>query len=253
MNLNLEKIILEEILNDKIHGSSFLLKKTIEFLKSKPYEVQVDYAKKIAEKHKGMAYLVNLKNFLEKEQKGCIEFYKEVREAQREVLERFLQYSEGLSISTIATISYSGIVRDALVSLYRKTPFSLFVGESRPANEGVKFAEHLFNSGVKDITLMTDACLFSRIDLYDLILLGCDCFTENFFVNKTGSRALTLLAEFTKRPVIVLADRFKKAKEEDLILKRGEENEIYTGNFPIKVENPYLETVYFTDNIVIFY
>ena len=253
MNLNLEKIILEEILNDNIHGSSFLLKKTVNFLKNKPLELQLKHAKKIAEKHKGMAYLVNLTNFIEKEQKGCIEFYKEVKDAQKEVLKRFLMYAEGLSISTIATISYSGLVRDVLVSLYQKTPFSLFVGESRPANEGVKFAEHLFNSGVKDITLMTDACLFSGIETYNLILLGCDCFTEDFFVNKTGSRALTLLAELTKRPIIVLADRFKKINEEDLILKNGEKSEIYTGSFPLKVENPYLETVYFTDNVVLFY
>ncbi len=253
MNLNLEKAILEEILNDNIHGSSFLLKKTVDFLKDKPYELQLKYAKNIAEKHKGMVYLVNLKNFLEREQKGCIEFYKEVKDAQKEVLKRVLMYAEGLSISTIATISYSGFVRDALVSLYSKTPFSLFIGESRPANEGVKFAEHLFNSGVKDITLMTDACLLSGIENYDLILLGCDCFTENFFVNKTGSRALTLLAELTKRPVIVLADRFKKVKEKGLILKNGGKNEIYTGSLPLKVENPYLETVYFTDNVVLFY
>ncbi len=253
MNLNLERITLEEILNDNIHGSSFLLKKTVDFLKDKPYELQLKYARKIAEKHKGMAYLVNLKNFLEKEQKGCIEFYKEVKEAQKEVLKRFLMYAEGLSISTIATISYSGLVRDALVSLYSRTPFSLFIGESRPANEGVKFAEHLFNSGIKDITLMTDACLLSGIENYGLIILGCDCFTEDFFVNKTGSRALTLLAKLTNRPVIVLADRFKKTKEGDLILKNGEKSEIYTGSFPLKVENPYLETVYFTNNVVLFY
>ncbi len=253
MNLNLERLILEEILNDNVHGSSYLLEKTVDFLRDKPIDTQLEYATRIAEKHKGMAYLVNLRNFIEKEQKGCIEFYKEVRDAQKEVLERFLKYSEGLSISSIATISYSGIVRDALVSLYRDKPFALFVGESRPANEGVKFAEHLFNSGIKDITLMTDACLLSRVDLYDLILLGCDCFTEGFFVNKTGSRAFSLLAEFIHRPVIVLADRFKKIKEEDLILKSGDNSEIYSGEFPLKVENPYLETVYFTDNVVIFY
>ncbi|BBB33191.1 hypothetical protein TTHT_1719 [Thermotomaculum hydrothermale] len=253
MNLNLEKLLLDEILNDNIHGSSYLLEKTVNLLKGKELSVQLKFAKKIAEKHKGMAYLVNLKDFIEKEQKGCIEFYKEVREAQREVLERFLKYSEGLSISAIATISYSGMVRDALVSLYRKNPFSLFIGESRPANEGVKFAEHLFNSGVKDITLMTDACLLSKIDLYDLIILGCDCFTDSFFVNKTGSRALVLLGKYTNRPVIVLADRFKKIKEEDIVLKTGEKEEIYKGKHSIKVENPYLETVYFTDNVVIFY
>ncbi len=253
MNLNLERIIFEEILNDNLHGSSYLLKKTVDFLQDKPLNIQIDYARAIAKKHIGMAYLVNLKDFLEKERRGCVEFYKEVKDAQKEVLERLLKYLEGLSISTIATISYSGLVRDALVSLYKRKPFSLFIGESRPANEGVKFAEHLFNSDIKDITLMTDACLFSSIETCDLVILGCDCFTDSFFVNKTGSKGIVYLAKFFGKPVFVLADRFKKLKDCNFKLKKGDKSEIYKGELPLKIENPYLETVYFTDNVVIFY
>jgi len=68
--------MLEEILKDNLHGSSYLLNKTVDFLKDKPIETQYHYARIIAEKHKGMAYLVNLKNFIEKEHKGCLEFTK---------------------------------------------------------------------------------------------------------------------------------------------------------------------------------
>ena len=253
MNLDLEKTTLEGILKDNTHGSSYLLEKTIAFLKDKPLPVQLNYARQIANIQKGMAYLVNLKNFIEDEKKGCIEFYEEVKKAQREVLEKFLRYGEALSISSVATFSYSGLVRDALLSLYDKKPFSLFIGESRPVCEGIKFAEHLFNSGIKDITVMTDACLFSETESYDIVILGCDCFTDDFFVNKTGSRAFVKLCEVYGRTVLVLADRFKRLKKEDVALKDGENREIYDGKFSLKVKNPYLETVYFTDNVIIFY
>jgi len=253
LNLDLEKAVLEGILKDNTHGSSYLLKKTVDFLKCKSLSEQLYYAEKIARAHKGMAYLINLKQFIEEERKGCIEFYTEVKKAQKEVLEKFLKYAEGLSISSVATFSYSGLVRDALVSLYNKKPFSLFIGESRPVCEGTKFAEHLFNSGIKDITVMTDACLFSETETYDIVVLGCDCFTDDFFVNKTGSRAFVKLCEVYGKTLLVLADRFKRLKKRDIALKNGEGREIYDGKFPLKVKNPYLETVCFTDNVIIFY
>ncbi|GEM_PF-2477923 len=252
MSLNLEKTELKKIIDDSIHGSSYLLKETVNLLGKKPLSVQLDYLKKIVASHRGMAYLVNLLKFVEETGRGCIEFYNEIKEAQREEMEKFVHQFQGLSVSVISTFSYSGLVRDALIALYEKKPFALYIGESRPANEGIKFAEHLYNSGVKSITVMSDACFFSKIERCDAVILGCDGFTDTFFVNKTGSRAIVQLADYHKKDVYVIADRYKRLKG-DVDLKRGDGGEIYRGKLPLMVLNPYLERIDLLKNVIIFY
>ena len=253
MSLSLEKRnLFEKLLEDNTHGSSHILRKTVEILKDVPSGEQAGYIKMLCEAHKGMAYLINLKKFVETQKKGCEEFYEEVKKAQSEVLERFESYLESVEIKTVFTLSYSAAVRDALLKIKDKR-FEVWVGESRPALEGIKFAEHLFNSGFKNITVMTDANLLSSVSKADLIILGCDAFTDSFFVNKTGSRALCLLGERFGVKTIVLADRFKKIEAKDVVFKEGAPDEIYCGKAKLNVENPYFEMVYFTENVIIFY
>ncbi len=253
MNLSLEKKnLFEKLLEDNVHGSSRILRDAVEILKELPNRKQAEYVKALCEAHKGMAYLINLKKFVETTDKGCEEFYEEVKKAQSEVLERFEQYVESMEIKTVFTLSYSAAVRDALLRM-RDKKFEVKVGESRPALEGIKFAEHLFNSGLKNITVMTDANLLSSVSKADLILLGCDAFTDSFFVNKTGSRALCMLGEKLGVKTIVLADRFKKVEAKDIVFKEGSPDEIYSGKAELNVENPYFEIVYFTENVIIFY
>jgi len=103
-------------------------------------------------------------------------------------------------------LSYSGTVLDTCRALARGKHPKLVVCESRPLCEGAAMARALARSGCV-VTVITDAAMGSRIGRCGAVLLGADWIDRRGFVNKTGSRALSLLADAARVPVFVLADR----------------------------------------------
>ena len=82
--------------------------------------------------------------------------------------------------------------------------FSVYCSESRPINEGLIFTEQL-NKYEIDVTLMTDASLFSSLFKYDLVLLGADAISISGVTNKIGSNVITMLADHYKIPIYSLS------------------------------------------------
>jgi len=105
----------------------------------------------------------------------------------------------------IVTYSSSKMIVDFLKYLKDSDKaFTIFCSESRPMNEGIKLAEECTTYGI-DVTIMTDAALFSCLSEYDIVLLGADAISIGGLTNKIGSKVITILASRYKIPVYVLS------------------------------------------------
>jgi translation initiation factor 2B subunit (eIF-2B alpha/beta/delta family) len=109
----------------------------------------------------------------------------------------------------IATLSATGMVRDALIELRRRglEPHAL-VGEGRPRREGRAMAATLAQGGVP-VWLVVDAALPMLISQAKAVWIGADAVTEQGVINKVGSYAAALAAREHSVPVYALAGRRK--------------------------------------------
>lgn len=136
----------------------------------------------------------------------------------------------------IATLSWSGTVKDALVAL--DAPVT--VGEARPDCEGIDLAEALADAGVA-VTVTTDAALASVLDreTFGAVLIGADTILPTGdVVNKTGTRGLALAAEAADIPVYVVTARDKVSKDDTFYPETGPGESIYDGDRDVGVTNP---------------
>ncbi len=147
--------------------------------------------------------------------------------------------------ATIASYSRSGSILAALRLAHAGgTPFSVWVGESRPGYEGRTLAADLSAAGI-DVELMPDVVLFDSVGAADLVWVGADAVGRDLFRNKVGTRALCLLAGLESTPVYVLADRTKFLPEELWCgSEEREGGEVWPEAPPsVRVRNPYFEDV----------
>lgn len=109
----------------------------------------------------------------------------------------------------IATLSASGMVRDALIEVRRRnqSPRAL-VGEGRPRLEGRQLAAALARAGIP-VWLMVDAALPLLVSQARAVWIGADAVTDRGVINKVGSYGLALAAREHSVPVYALAGRRK--------------------------------------------
>ena len=109
----------------------------------------------------------------------------------------------------IATLSASGMVRDALLEVRRRNlaPHAL-VGEGRPRREGRALATALGQAGIP-VWLVVDAALPMLVSHAKAVWIGADAVTDRGVINKVGSYALALAAREHSVPVYALAGRRK--------------------------------------------
>jgi translation initiation factor 2B subunit (eIF-2B alpha/beta/delta family) len=110
---------------------------------------------------------------------------------------------------SIFTLSNSFTVRESIL-LAAKNGWKgrVSISESRPKCEGILLANLLANKGLQ-VALGVDALMRQLIHSCSTILLGADCITESFFVNKIGTSIAVEYAQKDEKPVFVLADRAK--------------------------------------------
>lgn len=136
----------------------------------------------------------------------------------------------------IATLSWSGTVRDTLTEL--DNPVT--VAESRPNREGIDLAEFLAAAGV-DVTVTTDAALPAVLSdrSFGAVLVGADTILPNGdLINKAGTRGLAIAADRADIPLYVVAARDKVSTDDTFHGEEGPDDEIYAGSEPISVQNP---------------
>jgi translation initiation factor 2B subunit (eIF-2B alpha/beta/delta family) len=109
----------------------------------------------------------------------------------------------------IATLSASGMVRDALIEARRRgLEPSALVAEARPGREGRAMATALAHAGIP-VWFVVDAALPMLISQARAVWIGADAVTEFGVINKVGSYAAALAAREHSVPVYALAGRRK--------------------------------------------
>ena len=143
--------------------------------------------------------------------KAIYEFFDQLRVINDETVDHasiYLQKQQ--KIERIITVSYSRLVFNVIKKGSFKT---VYVCESRPKNEGIRFAQDLLDEtkGV-EVVLLPDALgPKTLIEKADAVLLGMDAwFLDNSISNKTGSLSLALTAKYIHKPVLVIGNVLKK-------------------------------------------
>ncbi|MFC1543442.1 hypothetical protein ACFL4K_02750 [Candidatus Neomarinimicrobiota bacterium] len=108
--------------------------------------------------------------------------------------------------SAVLTLSNSSLVRQSLIACKRRL---VYCAESQPGGEGYLLAESLRQEGVKAL-IVEDERTPQIMAEADIILLGADQYDDSGFINKVGSRRLAELAGALDKPVLVLAEGFKR-------------------------------------------
>jgi translation initiation factor eIF-2B subunit delta len=126
---------------------------------------------------------------------------------QREAVARTAVSLLGESEPWIATLSSSGLVRDALLLAHgANLAPRVLLTESRPLLEGRVLATRLARAGIPT-WLVVDAALPLLAAGARMIWLGADAVTDRGVINKVGSLAAALAAREHSLPVYVLATR----------------------------------------------
>ena len=137
----------------------------------------------------------------------CNKFLKDLEKSDKQISKLAVQFIKNSSI--IITHSYSSTVLNTL--LYAKKmgkKFSVICTESRPKNEGIKFAKKLGENNIK-VKLLVDSAVFSFISYADLILFGADAVTDTGLINKIGTKGIALTAQHHNTPTYALCSNIK--------------------------------------------
>ena len=109
---------------------------------------------------------------------------------------------------TVLTLSHSSLVRRTIIAGKERLG-PIYCAASQPGGEGHLLAESLRQEGVKALVLK-DEKAYQVIEDVDAVLLGSDQYDDEGFINKVGSRRLAERAGELGKPVLVLAEGFKR-------------------------------------------
>ena len=142
----------------------------------------------------------------------------------------------------VVTYSASAAVEEILrTATSRRRRLEVLLSETRPAREGVPFAERLARGGIR-VTLATDAALPSSLDGASILLVGADAISREGVINKIGTSTLAEIASARKVPVVVAAgpEKFLPAALAAFIHDEDRSRrEIYRGKVQLlRVANP---------------
>lgn len=106
---------------------------------------------------------------------------------------------------TVATHSRSSTIVNVLQALSLRHEVDIVCGQSTPGDEGALMAKNV------DGILLSDNELVERIrdNAIDLLLVGCDCITENEVVNKVGTRRLAEASKTTDTKSVCIGNSLK--------------------------------------------
>lgn len=254
---------LKNILNDNISGSSEILKKIIEWLKScyacyrtKPeiiYKKLEMIEKKLSHFAIVVRFVKEVKIKLKKDPELFEVFLKNYHRIQNAYYQKLFQkikQKHNFRNKTILLHSRSGVIINFLKFLASQgVRLNIIQTESRPSFEGVKQARYLLGFQ-HNVTLVVDSAVSLYMPEVDYVLLGADAVVKDqkVFVNKIGSYSIALLAKKFRKKTLVIAGIYKfiTSSEYKFTNPLHSEKEILTrtlGN--LKIENFYFEKVPF--------
>ncbi|MBL7052519.1 MAG: hypothetical protein ISS00_02095 [Candidatus Marinimicrobia bacterium] len=208
---------LEEILADETHGATTLFIESLDYflcLDDKNFVTRITEESEKLQKHftaMGLFQRLHV-DVLKMQEKGKI--ISQLQNLKGQILQNTQNLvSDGANVfpraAKILTISYSSLVRDVIVTARKneKNPH-VFCLRSAPKNEGELLCQNLESVRVS-CQLIEDDFAKNSPENIDLILLGCDMFSDNFFINKTGSAELVKSVSENNIPVWILGDSLR--------------------------------------------
>ena len=212
------------VLDDRLHGASVLiadlLRIAAEIEDVDAASLLSELASEVKETHPGIPALLNTVQLLQETlaQTGNLasaahalsthieaDRAKVVERARKLIVER----------PAVMSISYSGMVRDAVLEAKRAAAgFSFLIGEGRPRNEGLLLARELASNGV-DCTVFADLAFAQFLPQVALVLVGADAVFSDSFINKTGTGVLLREARKAGKPTVLLYDFTKRVSDKD--------------------------------------
>jgi translation initiation factor 2B subunit (eIF-2B alpha/beta/delta family) len=255
---------LDTLINDNIHGASFLCRNILELFSEASNSLRKSEYRKLVNLLNGwrppMGNLLNVIAEIEDstEDPGAnivadigimlVDFER----AYFKTIERAA--AEILKYDSIVTISNSGTVAES-IRLAGKQGWqgTLLIGESRPALEGKKLVESLCKSrGGYRIIYGSDNEIMTQVSTAGAVFVGADLVSDSFFINKTGTAAMaSLISEFRKMFVVADLSKYFQVALEDLVIDNYPARELWPKH-PTRVEvaNHYFESIEFRPNIM---
>jgi len=205
----------QEITEDRLSGAAVLARKTLECyltFTEVPFQKEdlIELSEKLAQAHPDMAPLYNINHRLYKSEN--------VRQDSEKMLHKLIRSRDEIARKaaslieegdTLFTHSWSSTVVHTIELLHQsRFPFHLIVTESQPGGEGKALAHKLEEEGV-DVTLIPDSEITEGLSRSQIVFLGADRITPDYFVNKVGTLSVVHCAEKRNIPIYVLADSLK--------------------------------------------
>lgn len=228
---------LDRILNDKTSGSAELVNKLNRYfipkvMSNKSINYEITLAKKYLSH---FAVINNFLNRMEKQlkkndQSSLLNYLIEYRYSELNVYKNiFNSLPEIIKNSKrILTLSNSKTILEVLKLLYLyNNKIKVIVCESLPECEGRILAKRLIKKGIK-AQIIPDSQISRFIEKSDLLLLGCDIILKNGdIINKTGSRNAAVMANYFKKPVVVVSSKAKRINRNSFQIKGRDKKEKY--------------------------
>ncbi len=139
-------------------------------------------------------------------------FNKQSEDINRRIVTNTLKGIE-FKDKSVVLFSNSATVVSVFKELAKKKTFPEIIQcESEPGKEGLVQAETLKGLGFK-VRVIKDDDIEKYVKKADILLLGCDGYNNEMFVNKIGTFALVFKFTINEKPVFVLSDSRKYTKE----------------------------------------
>ncbi len=241
---------LKEIAEDNIHGSETLSIELVracleKFKEGRDFSDDIEYIKN---KKNEMVQLINIIEIIS-EFKSENQFYKLLQD-MRESIERSIKNTRGIIKGNIVTISWSKLVQESII-LNRDKIDEINILESRPMNEGSRFAEILYDLGF-NVKLYIDASIYHAIKNESIVVVGMDALLPDLsLVNKVGTYSLALGSRNKGSKFYSIGTKYKISKNFYKFINHPF-NEIYkkninTQNYYFDITDPTLVNGYIMD------
>lgn len=200
----------DDIIRDDSKGASELAIDVVDSVLELDIEDVREYVKKIVKNRYIMTPLINICN----EILLCIEKGKDLESKVKHLKNELISNKKKAARETrdllknkdqrqVLTLSYSSTVIAALKEVEK-----VVVLESRPKKEGRKTSKKLAERS-KKVQYWIDAGMYKALREVDAVVVGGDTISKEGFLNKIGSRPLSVVSEDMDKEFYVVADNSK--------------------------------------------
>ena len=204
------RTLFQAVLNNRTDGASALFEQFVQLARQQPHETVLAGLQACRRTFPLMAvWPYALDRLSEREQDLEQTATYMARQTQTTVARAAAALEElpGQGHRAVLTLSNSSVVRRAILTA--NAPMQVLCAASHPGGEGRLLARALQEAGAR-ATLVADEQLPQKLAEVQAVVLGADQYDESGFINKVGSRGLARQARHLAKPVLVLAERFKR-------------------------------------------